>query len=62
MVQVLMFELIREYQSLFSKVPPPSLAERGQCGDSPGQRHGAPCLRQRSLPLIAEKDTDGGQR
>ncbi|XP_072301650.1 rho GTPase-activating protein 24-like [Eucyclogobius newberryi] len=54
LVQVLMLEFIREYHSLFSKVPPPSL--RPAVGSN-----SAPWLRQMSLPLITEKDDEAGQ-
>ncbi|XP_055004301.1 rho GTPase-activating protein 24-like [Boleophthalmus pectinirostris] len=54
LVQVLMLEFIREYHSLFSKVPPPSLRP-------PVSPYSAPCLRQMSLPLITEKDSEAGQ-
>uniref|UniRef100_A0AAV2J9M7 Uncharacterized protein n=1 Tax=Knipowitschia caucasica TaxID=637954 RepID=A0AAV2J9M7_KNICA len=49
--QLLMQELIREHHRLFSKVPPPSLRLMASSG--------APCLRQRSLPLITERDDPG---
>ncbi|KAM7397630.1 hypothetical protein PAMA_005778 [Pampus argenteus] len=61
LVQVLMLELIREHESLFSKIPP-SISTRPPGGPhaSPSalrhpHLHPSPCLRQLSLPLIAER-------
>ncbi|KAM3601695.1 uncharacterized protein V6R79_016948 [Siganus canaliculatus] len=66
LVQLLMLQMIREHESLFSKVPP-SLSAR----PSPGSRASPsslqqphlqppPCLRQLSLPLIAERCREPG--
>ncbi|XP_053702650.1 rho GTPase-activating protein 24 [Synchiropus splendidus] len=60
LVHVLMLELIREHQLLFSKSPPTASAclAGEQCSSPAAQRqphlHPAPCLRQLSLPLITE--------
>nr|XP_040037958.1 rho GTPase-activating protein 24-like [Gasterosteus aculeatus aculeatus] len=66
LVQVLMLELIREHESLFAKVPPTAraLPPRGS-HRSPGalrQPHLQPplCLRQLSMPLIAERSAEAG--
>ncbi|XP_077361996.1 rho GTPase-activating protein 24-like isoform X2 [Festucalex cinctus] len=66
-VQVLMLELIREHQSLFSRdsVAVPARTARGFHA-SPGalrrpHLHQPPCLRQMSLPLIAERCREPGQ-
>ncbi|XP_076025116.1 rho GTPase-activating protein 24-like [Genypterus blacodes] len=67
LVQLLMLELIREHESLFSRFPPPGSARLpGGPRASPSvprhpQLHPAPCLRQLSLPLIAERSQDAGQ-
>ncbi|XP_030010343.1 rho GTPase-activating protein 22-like [Sphaeramia orbicularis] len=67
LVQVLMLELIREYEPLFSKVPPPSIMRpygglRGSpCASRQPQLHPPPCLRQLSLPLITERSRESGQ-
>ncbi|XP_076606041.1 rho GTPase-activating protein 22-like [Chaetodon auriga] len=67
LVQVLMLELIREHESLFVKVPP-SISARPPGGSraSPSalrqpHLHPSPCLRQLSLPLIAERSREPGQ-
>ncbi|XP_051258266.1 rho GTPase-activating protein 24-like [Dicentrarchus labrax] len=67
LVQVLMLELIREHESLFAKVPP-SISVRPPCGSraSPSalrQPHldPSPCLRQLSMPLIADRSREPGQ-
>ncbi|KAM8835427.1 LOW QUALITY PROTEIN: rho GTPase-activating protein 24-like [Synchiropus picturatus] len=60
LVHVLMLELIREHELLFSKSPPTASAcLAGEQCSSPGapHLHPAPCLRQLSLPLI----TEGGE-
>lgn len=61
-----MLELIREHESLFAKVPPTAraLPPRGS-HRSPGalrQPHLQPplCLRQLSMPLIAERSGEAG--
>ncbi|XP_019727200.1 rho GTPase-activating protein 24-like, partial [Hippocampus comes] len=61
-VQGLMLELIREHQSLFPRVP--AYTARGFRA-SPGalrrpHLHQPPCLRQMSLPLIAERCREPG--
>ncbi|XP_044077493.1 rho GTPase-activating protein 24-like isoform X2 [Siniperca chuatsi] len=67
LVQVLMLELIREHESLFAKVPPSMLARPpGGSRASPNalrqpHLHPSPCLRQLSLPLIAERSREPGQ-
>ncbi|XP_029956209.1 rho GTPase-activating protein 22-like [Salarias fasciatus] len=66
LVQVLMLELIREHESLFAKIPPPVYGRpAGGVHASPGalkqpHLHPVPCLRQLSLPLIAERSRDPG--
>uniref|UniRef100_UPI0037E7BE5F rho GTPase-activating protein 22-like n=1 Tax=Semicossyphus pulcher TaxID=241346 RepID=UPI0037E7BE5F len=67
LVQVLMLELIREHESLFARVPP-SISGRPHGGSraSPSalrqpHLHPSPCLRQMSLPLIAEGSREAGQ-
>ncbi|KAM7374012.1 hypothetical protein PAMP_006690 [Pampus punctatissimus] len=67
LVQVLMLELIREHESLFSKIPP-SISTRppGGLHASPSalrqpHLHPSPCLRQLSLPLITERSRELGQ-
>ncbi|CAN9501058.1 unnamed protein product [Ophioblennius macclurei] len=66
LVQVLMLELIREHESLFAKIPPPVYGRpSGSVHASPGalkqpHLHPVPCLRQLSLPLIAERSKDSG--
>ncbi|XP_044226312.1 rho GTPase-activating protein 22-like [Thunnus albacares] len=67
LVQVLMLELIREHESLFSKIPP-SISARPPGGShaSPSalrqaHLHPSPCLRQLSLPLITERSQEPGQ-
>ncbi|KAM4547344.1 rho GTPase-activating protein 24-like [Fundulus diaphanus] len=65
LVQVLMLELIREHESLFAKLPP------SVCAHPSGSSHAAalkqphlqplPCLRQLSLPLIADRPGESGQ-
>ncbi|XP_051902891.1 rho GTPase-activating protein 24-like [Hippocampus zosterae] len=62
-VQGLMLELIREQQSLFPRVPPAHTA--GGFHASPGalgrpHLQQPPCLRQMSLPLIAERRKEPG--
>ncbi|RVE64141.1 hypothetical protein OJAV_G00143380 [Oryzias javanicus] len=60
LVQTLMLELIRENESLFTKVPPPINARRvagSRASSSALTRphlQPPPCLRQLSLPLLAE--------
>ncbi|XP_008289090.1 rho GTPase-activating protein 24-like [Stegastes partitus] len=67
LVQVLMLELIREHESLFAKIPPSVYARPpGGSHASPGalkqpHLHPLPCLRQLSLPLIAERSREPGQ-
>ncbi|XP_077402655.1 rho GTPase-activating protein 24-like isoform X2 [Vanacampus margaritifer] len=67
LVQVLMLELIREHQSLFSRVSVPVTAHAArEFHASPGalrrpHLHQPPCLRQMSLPLIAERCREPGQ-
>ncbi|XP_069578364.1 rho GTPase-activating protein 24-like [Brachyistius frenatus] len=68
LVQVLMSELIREHESLFAKIPPPVYARPpGSSHASPialkqqHHLHPMPCLRQLSLPLIAERSREPGQ-
>ncbi|XP_040006943.1 rho GTPase-activating protein 22-like [Xiphias gladius] len=67
LVYVLMLELIREHESLFAKVAPPiSTRPLGGSHASPsalGQPHlhPSPCLRQLSMPLIAECSREPGQ-
>ncbi|XP_070700378.1 rho GTPase-activating protein 24-like [Pempheris klunzingeri] len=67
LVQVLMLEMIREHESLFAKVPPSMFARPpGGSRASPGalrqpHLHPPPCLRQLSLPLIAERSREAGQ-
>lgn len=67
LVQVLMLELIREHESLFAKVPPSMFARPpGGSRASPSalrqpHLHPTPCLRQLSLPLIAERSREPGQ-
>ncbi|XP_061156098.1 rho GTPase-activating protein 24-like [Syngnathus typhle] len=67
LVQVLMSELIREHQSLFSRVSlaAPAQTARGfHASPGPLRRahlHQAPCLRQMSLPLIAEPCRESGE-
>ncbi|TKS83141.1 Rho GTPase-activating protein 24 [Collichthys lucidus] len=67
LVQVLMLELIREHASLFAKVPPSiSVRPPGGSRASPSalrhpHLHPSPCLRQLSLPLIAERSREAGQ-
>ncbi|XP_027133923.1 rho GTPase-activating protein 24 [Larimichthys crocea] len=67
LVQVLMLELIREHESLFAKVPPSiSVRPPGGSRASPSalrhpHLHPSPCLRQLSLPLIAERSREAGQ-
>ncbi|XP_035804611.1 rho GTPase-activating protein 24-like [Amphiprion ocellaris] len=67
LVQVLMLELIREHKSLFSKIPPSVFARPpGGPHASPAalkqpHLHPLPCLRQLSLPLIAERSGERGQ-
>ncbi|XP_053188155.1 rho GTPase-activating protein 22-like [Scomber japonicus] len=60
LVQVLMLQLIREHESLFSKIPP-SISARPLGGSHASpialrqpHLHPTPCLRQLSLPLITE--------
>ncbi|KAF7642386.1 hypothetical protein LDENG_00258710 [Lucifuga dentata] len=66
LVQLLMLELIREHESLFSRFSPPSSARPpGGSHVSPSaprqpQLHPPPCLRQLSLPLIAERSREVG--
>uniref|UniRef100_A0A3B3B6L4 Si:ch211-247j9.1 n=1 Tax=Oryzias melastigma TaxID=30732 RepID=A0A3B3B6L4_ORYME len=66
LVQTLMLELIRENESLFTKVPPPINAHRaaGSRASSSAlmQPHlqPPPCLRQLSLPLIADSSDEDG--
>ena len=62
-----MLELIREHETLFAKIPP-SIAARppGGARASPSalrqpHLHPSPCLRQLSLPLIAERCREPGQ-
>lgn len=62
-----MLELIREHESLFSKIPP-SVCARLPGGLQATQRalttphlHPLPCLRQLSLPVIAEPPKETGQ-
>ncbi|KAM4726911.1 rho GTPase-activating protein 24-like [Anableps anableps] len=65
LVQVLMLELIREHESLFAKFPP------SVCSHPSGSSHATalkqphlqslPCLRQLSLPLIADHSGESGQ-
>ncbi|XP_054610539.1 rho GTPase-activating protein 24-like [Dunckerocampus dactyliophorus] len=67
LVQVLMLELIREHESLFSRVSAPVPAHPvGGFHASPSalrqpHLHQPPCLRQMSLPLIAERCRESGQ-
>ncbi|XP_034033302.1 rho GTPase-activating protein 24-like [Thalassophryne amazonica] len=67
LVQLLMLELIREPQTLFSRFPPPTSAHPEDSHASPSvsrrpHLYPAPCLRQRSLPLIADDSTrESGQ-
>ncbi|XP_040908393.1 rho GTPase-activating protein 22-like [Toxotes jaculatrix] len=67
LVHVLMLELIREHESLFAKVAPPiSTRPPGGLHASPSalrQPHlrPSPCLRQLSMPLIAERSREPGQ-
>ncbi|XP_024858288.2 rho GTPase-activating protein 24 [Kryptolebias marmoratus] len=62
LVQVLMLELIREHESLFAKAPPPVYARppRSLNASPLKQAHLQPsaCLRQLSLPLIADHSTE----
>uniref|UniRef100_UPI003AADE718 rho GTPase-activating protein 24 n=1 Tax=Centroberyx gerrardi TaxID=166262 RepID=UPI003AADE718 len=64
LVQLLMLELIREHQSLFCRAPPScSTRPPGGSRASPSaprqpQLHPSPCLRQLSLPLIAERSRE----
>ncbi|KAM6906989.1 rho GTPase-activating protein 24-like [Xenentodon cancila] len=66
LVQGLMLELIREHESLFAKLPPPTYAcPAGSSRASPGALKQAhlqplPCLRQLSLPLIANRSGEAG--
>ncbi|XP_061595087.1 rho GTPase-activating protein 22-like [Cololabis saira] len=66
MVQGLMLELIREHESLFAKLPPPTYGRAPVSSRaSPGalkQPHlqPLPCLRQLSLPLIADRFGEAG--
>lgn len=58
-----MSELIREHESLFAKVSPP-VYTRPHASPSPLRQphlHPLPCLRQLSLPLIAEQSREPGQ-
>ncbi|KAM4620356.1 rho GTPase-activating protein 24-like [Polymixia lowei] len=65
-VQLLMLELIREHESLFSRPPPPCTTHPpGGRHASPGaprqpQLNPSPCFRQLSLPLITERRGRGG--
>ncbi|GLD46355.1 rho GTPase-activating protein 24-like isoform X1 [Lates japonicus] len=67
LVHVLMLELIREHESLFSKVSPPvSSRPPGGLHSSPSalrqpHLHPPPCLRQLSMPLIVERSREPGQ-
>ncbi|XP_071362155.1 rho GTPase-activating protein 24-like isoform X2 [Trachinotus anak] len=67
LVHVLMLELIREHESLFAKVAPPiSARPPGGPHASPSalrqpHLHPSPCLRQLSMPLIAERSRELGQ-
>ncbi|XP_022594409.1 rho GTPase-activating protein 24-like [Seriola dumerili] len=67
LVHVLMLELIREHESLFAKVAPHiSTRPPGGPHASPGalrqpHLHPTPCLRQLSMPLIAERSREPGQ-
>ncbi|XP_050934705.1 rho GTPase-activating protein 24-like [Lates calcarifer] len=67
LVHVLMLELIREHESLFSKVSPPvSSRPPGGLHASPSalrqpHLHPPPCLRQLSMPLIVERSREPGQ-
>ncbi|XP_037125928.1 rho GTPase-activating protein 24-like [Syngnathus acus] len=67
LVQVLMSELIREHRSLFSRVSvagPAHTARGFHASPGPLRRarlHQAPCLRQMSLPLLAEPCRESGQ-
>ncbi|KAG7516901.1 rho GTPase-activating protein 24-like [Solea senegalensis] len=67
LVHVLMLELIRGHESLFAKVSPPA-SDRPPGGRraSPSalrqpHLHSSPCLRQLSMPLIAERSRDPGR-
>ncbi|XP_061658859.1 rho GTPase-activating protein 22-like isoform X2 [Syngnathoides biaculeatus] len=69
LVQTLMLELIREHQSLFSRVPIPVPAHTAEgfyaSAAALGRPHleqQPPCLRQMSLPLIAEGCQEPGER
>nr|XP_046266822.1 rho GTPase-activating protein 22-like [Scatophagus argus] len=67
LVHVLMLELIREHESLFAKIPPSiSVCPPGGSHASPialrqPHLHPSPCLRQLSMPLIAEHFREPGQ-
>ncbi|XP_070412081.1 rho GTPase-activating protein 24-like isoform X2 [Nothobranchius furzeri] len=62
LVQLLMLELIQEHESLFAKAPPPIYARppRSLNASPLMQPHlqPLPCLRQLSLPLIADQSAD----
>ncbi|XP_047186581.1 rho GTPase-activating protein 24 isoform X2 [Scophthalmus maximus] len=67
LVHVLMLALIREHESLFAKVAPP-ISNRPPGGSSASpialrqpHLHPLPCLRQLSVPLIADRSREPGQ-
>ncbi|XP_029375572.1 rho GTPase-activating protein 24-like [Echeneis naucrates] len=66
LVHVLMLEMIRGHKSLFAKVGPNiSNCPPGPCHASPSalrqpHLHPSPCLRQLSMPLIAERSGEPG--
>ncbi|XP_051793717.1 rho GTPase-activating protein 24-like [Acanthochromis polyacanthus] len=67
LVQVLMLELIREHESLFAKIPPsvfvcpPGGPHASPAALKQPHLHPLPCLRQLSLPLIAERSGEPEQ-
>uniref|UniRef100_A0A096MEU4 Si:ch211-247j9.1 n=1 Tax=Poecilia formosa TaxID=48698 RepID=A0A096MEU4_POEFO len=61
LVQVLMSELIRQHKSLFAKFPPSACSHPSATPLKQPHLQPSPCLRQLSLPLIADHSSESGQ-
>ncbi|XP_014856961.1 PREDICTED: rho GTPase-activating protein 22-like isoform X1 [Poecilia mexicana] len=61
LVQVLMSELIRQHKSLFAKFPPSACSHPSATPLKQPHLQPPPCLRQLSLPLIADHSSESGQ-